>query len=174
MPKTKWFDRKFEFELSQNEFSKVLNRLKDAPERIEQLIYSVSPEIPTKKIDDSWSIQEHIGHIIDLEELHEERINDFINKAEQLRAADMTNKKTHEADHNLKEITKLLQELRTTREKLISRFGELDESVLSHIALHPRLKQPMRPIDMAQFVAEHDDHHINSIIEITNIHMSNK
>ncbi|UCH66327.1 MAG: hypothetical protein JSW63_04140 [Ignavibacterium sp.] len=93
MPKTKWVKKKFEFDLSQDEFSSILNRLKETPEKIEQLIYSMSPDILTKKIDDSWSIQEHIGHIIDLEELHEGRIDDFINKAEQLRAADMTNKK---------------------------------------------------------------------------------
>jgi hypothetical protein len=26
--------------------------------------------------------------------------------------------------------------------------------------IHPRLKQPMRLIDMCLFVAEHDDHHL--------------
>lgn len=167
MPKTKWVDRKFEFELLQSEFSKVLNRLKDTPEKIEQLIYSVSPEILTRKIDDGWSIQEHIGHIIDLEELHDGRIDDFINKAKTLRAADMTNKKTREADHNQKEITKLLQKLRTERGKLVNRLGGLDDIVLSYVSMHPRLNQPMRPIDMAQFIAEHDDHHINAIIDLS-------
>ena len=167
MPKTKWFDRKFEFELLQNDFSKVLNRLKDTPERIEQLIYSVSPGILTKRTGDSWSIQEHIGHIIDLEDLHEGRIDDFISKARELRGADLKNKKTHEADHNENEITKLLQELRTARERLIKRFEGLDDNILSHVSIHPRLNQPMRPIDMAQFVAEHDDHHINAIIDLS-------
>jgi hypothetical protein len=102
-----------------------------------------------------------------LEELHEGRIDDFINNSEMLRAADMTNKKTHGADHNQKEITKLLQELRTTREKLINRLGGLDDSVLTHLSIRPRLNQPMRPVDMALFVAEHDDHHINAIIELS-------
>ena len=69
MAKEKWIEKKFDFNLSQNEFPNILNRLRETPEKIEQLIYSVSPEILTKKIDDSWSIQEHIGHIIDLEEL---------------------------------------------------------------------------------------------------------
>jgi uncharacterized protein YeeX (DUF496 family) len=167
MLKTKWVEKKFKFDLLQDEFSNILNRLRDTPEKIEQLVFSVSPEILKKIINDSWSIQEHIGHIIDLEELHEGRIDDFINKAEQLRAADMTNKKTHKADHNQRETTKLLQELMTTREKLVNRLGELDDSVLSHVSIHPRLDQPMRPIDMAQFVAEHDDHHINAIIDLS-------
>ncbi len=167
MSKTKWFEKKFEFDLSQDEFSSILNRLRETPDKIEQLVFSVSPEILTKKINESWSIQEHIGHIIDLEELHEERIDDFINKAEELRAADLANKKTHEADHNQKEIAKLLQKLRATRQNLIDRLGGLDDNVLSHVSIHPRLNQPMRPIDMAQFVAEHDDHHINSIIDLS-------
>jgi uncharacterized damage-inducible protein DinB len=167
MSKTKWVEKKFEFDLSQDEFPFILNRLKETPEKIEQLLYSISPEILKKKISNKWSIHEHIGHIIDLEELHEGRIDDFINKAKELRAADMTNKKTRESSHNQKEIIDLLQELRITRQKFINRLEELDDSVLSHISIHPRLNQPMRPIDMAQFVAEHDDHHIKSIIELS-------
>ena len=167
MPKTKWVEKKFEFGLLQNEFHFILNRLRDTPDKIEQLVSSISTEILKRKINDKWSIQEHIGHIIDLEELHDGRIDDFIKGAEVLSAADMTNKKTHEANHNTREITEILQELRVTRTKFINRLEKLDDSVLSHVSIHPRLNQPMRPIDMAQFVAEHDDHHINSIIEIT-------
>lgn len=98
--------------------------------------------------------------------MHEGRIDDFINGAKELRAADMTNKKTHEANHNQRDIADFLQGLRITRKKFINRLEELDESVLSHVSIHPRLNQPMRPVDMAQFVAEHDDHHINSIREL--------
>ncbi len=166
MPKIKWVEKKFEFDLSQDKFPFILNRLRETPDKIEQLVYSVSPEVLKRKINDKWSIQEHIGHIIDLEKLHEGRIDDFINGAEELRAADMTNKKTHEANHNQRDIADLLQELRITRKKFINRLEELDDSVLSHASIHPRLNQPMRPIDMAQFVAEHDDHHINSIREL--------
>ena len=167
MPKTKWVEKKFEFDLSQDEFPFILNRLKDTPDKIEQLVYSVSPEILKRKINGKWSIQEHIGHIIDLEELHDGRIDDFIKGAEVLRAADMTNKKTHEANHNNKDIKELLEELRVTRKKFCNRMEELDDRVLSHVSIHPRLNQPMRPIDMAQFVTEHDEHHINSIMELT-------
>jgi hypothetical protein len=31
---------------------------------------------------------------------------------------------------------------------------------LSASAVHPRLQQPMRLVDMLYFVAEHDDHHL--------------
>jgi len=33
-------------------------------------------------------------------------------------------------------------------------------------ALHPRLKTPMRTMDLFLFVAEHDDHHLAKISEI--------
>jgi hypothetical protein len=45
----------------------------------------------------------------------------------------------------------------------------LDEQILSSTSIHPRLNQPMRPIDMAQFVLEHDEHHIETIKEIINM-----
>ena len=167
MPKTKWVEKKFEFSLLQNELHFILNRLRDTPDKIEQLVSSISTDILKSKINNKWSIQEHIGHIIDLEELHDGRIDDFIRSCEELRAADMTNKKTHEANHNNKDLTELLKELRVTRKKFVNRLEALDDKVLSHVSIHPRLNQPMRPIDMAQFVAEHDDHHINSIIELT-------
>jgi|GEM_PF-4393916 len=35
-----------------------------------------------------------------------------------------------------------------------------------HTALHPRLKTPMRIVDLAYFVAEHDDHHLSRIREL--------
>lgn len=37
---------------------------------------------------------------------------------------------------------------------------------LEPTGLHPRLKTPMRMIDLANFVAEHDDHHLASIREL--------
>ena len=32
-------------------------------------------------------------------------------------------------------------------------------------SLNRRLKIPMKPVDMATFIAEHDDHHIASMME---------
>ena len=39
----------------------------------------------------------------------------------------------------------------------------INESDLEKSALHPRLGTPMRLIDLAFFVAEHDDHHLAQI-----------
>lgn len=166
MNKTKWIERKFELNLPQDEFISVLRRLSETPGKIEKLIHLQEPGILTKKDGDSWSIQMHIGHLIDLEELHDGRINDFIEKKEVLRAADMRNKKTEDANHNQKDIEDLIVKLKEARKNFVNRFKELDDEVLTHVSIHPRLDQSMRPVDMAYFVAEHDEHHINSMIDL--------
>ena len=166
MNRTKWFDKKFKFELSHEQFEFVLKKLKQKPDEIEKLVSPLSQEFLNKRIDSKWSIKENIGHLIDLEELHDARIDDFIDGKEMLRPADLQNRKTEEASHNSKDIFELTNRLKSVREKFISRIREMDESARNHVSIHPRLNQPMRPIDMAQFVLEHDEHHINTINEL--------
>jgi uncharacterized damage-inducible protein DinB len=162
----KWFDNKFRFELSQDNYDLILNRLKENPDKISRLVSSLHKSILTNKVDDHWSIQENVGHLIDLEELHDGRIDDFIAGKEVLRPADLNNRKTEEANHNNKNISELLVRLKMVRENFIDRMKNLDKEILTRSSIHPRLKQPMRPIDMAQFVLEHDEHHIQNIKEI--------
>jgi uncharacterized damage-inducible protein DinB len=166
MNKTKWLERKFKFDLPQEDFNSILIRLLETPDKVEQLVLSISPDLLIKKTNSGWSIQEHIGHLVDLEELHEGRITDFKEGNVVLRAADMKNIKTEESNHNMKDIKELLTQMRELRTKFVYRLKELDDKVLAHVVLHPRLNQPMRPVDMAYFVAEHDEHHINSMIEL--------
>jgi hypothetical protein len=162
----KWFDKKFRFELSNENYGSILMKLKENPDRISKIVSSLSVETLTKRVDSKWSIQENVGHLIDLEELHDARIDDFIQKKERLRPADLNNRKTEEANHNNKKINDLLKQLKEVREHFVKRMKHLDEKVLTHSAIHPRLNQPMKPIDMAQFVLEHDEHHIQTIKEL--------
>ena len=166
MIKQKWFDKKFEFKYSPADYDLLLNELMKTPEKISQLVLSLPEEKLTKKIDNRWSIKENIGHLIDLEELHDGRIDDFIAGKEILRPADLNNRKTDEANHNSKNISQLIILLEQVREKFLERLSDLDDSVRERVAIHPRLKQPMHPIDMAQFVLEHDEHHIQTIKEL--------
>jgi hypothetical protein len=43
---------------------------------------------------------------------------------------------------------------------------------LQRVALHPRLRQPQSVVDLCAFVAEHDDHHLGTIAELTAAHRS--
>lgn len=166
MKKINWVDKKFQFDLSQDLYDSVLAMLKRTPDKIAQLVSSLPGELPRKRINDGWSIQENIGHLIDLEELHDGRIDDFLGGKEVLRAADMSNKKTEVANHNSKKINDLLEQLKIKREHFVNRLKHLDQENLLRKSIHPRLNQAMRPIDMAQFVLEHDNHHIQTIKEL--------
>ena len=162
----KWFDKKFKLGLDDSQFNDLLNKLSETPTKIENLIKNIPEELLNKKPDGKWSIKENIGHLIDLEELHSARIDDFIEGKEILRSADLQNKKTNEANHNNTNTDKLLTELKKARKDFVSRLRNLDKEVLNKKSIHPRLNQEMRPVDMAYFVVEHDTHHINTIKEL--------
>jgi len=166
MHRQKWFDKKFQFELSQDDYELILSKLNENPQKISKLVSSLPVAVLTKKIDNGWSIQENVGHLIDLEELHSGRIDDFIAGKENLRPADLNNRKTDIANHNKKNIGELLKKLKSVRDDFINRMKNLDAEILKRSSIHPRLNQSMRPIDMAQFVLEHDEHHIETIKEL--------
>jgi uncharacterized damage-inducible protein DinB len=162
----RWMDRKFEFATPVEQLPAVLERLRGTPARLEEKLRALSPAVLTRRDGDAWSIQEHLGHLLDLDELHLGRIDDFLAGAAVLRAADMQNRKTHEADHNRREVKHLLQDFRRERRRFVERLEALDHGQLSRAALHPRLQQSMRVVDMAWFVAEHDDHHLARMSEL--------
>ena len=158
-----WVERKFEFNLPVGLFPSVLERFRGTPARLEELVTGLTKEILTKTINTKWSIQEHSGHLIDLEELGERRIDDFLSRAESLSPADITNKATEEANYNSKQIDTLLLKFRKARESLVKRLEKLDESEVGIASIHPRLQQKMRIIDWVYFMCEHDDHHLTAI-----------
>ena len=167
--KVPWIERKFEFNFPIRVFPCILERLRGTPVRLFEMTSSLSHGILTARVDDSWSILEHIGHLFDLDELHEGRIDDFLSHAKALRPADMKNQKTNDANHNLNSLQNLLRQFSAARQRFVHRLEPLDETEMGLISLHPRLRQPMRLIDMTYFVAEHDDHHLARITELTRI-----
>ena len=166
MNRTKWVEREFEFNLPVGVFPCVLERLRGTPARVEEMLRGVAPELLTERREGKWSAQEHVGHLYDLDELHEGRLEDYARGLEVLRAADMTNRKTEEANHNAARLEDLLASFRGARESFVRRLESLTEEEVARTALHPRLGKQMRVIDMALFVAEHDDHHLTSIREL--------
>lgn len=146
--------------------SNILERLRGTHLRMTEMCKNLSREHLTARPGEKWSIQEHIGHLLDLEALHDGRIDDFLARKETLRAADLSNAATYAADHNLADIGDLLRAFKITRDRFVKRLEELDDDTLKLRAIHPRLQVPMRPVDLAFFTAEHDDHHLASIREI--------
>ena len=166
MKKVKWFERSFDFSKDQNIFPSIIERLKGTPARLDEKFKSIPLEILETKVDNTWSIKENVGHLIDLEPLWQGRLEDIKNGEIEMRPTDLANRKTDEANHNAKSIEKLLRDFREIREHTISLIENLDEETIFKSALHPRLKTSMRTMDLFLFVAEHDDHHLARITEL--------
>jgi len=155
-----WFSRRFTFDLEPWAFPNLVERLRGTPARLEDRLRGLSSAVLTTQIDGKWSIQENAGHLLDLEPLWAARLDDFERAAERLAAADLQNQRTFEANHNASNLSDLLAAFRRERESIVKRLERYDEGLIVRTSLHPRLEQPMRVIDLAYFVAEHDEHHI--------------
>ncbi len=168
MRKPKWFERKFDFDFGPDKYKSLFEQLKNAPAELEVAVTDVSEDMLSRKPDGKWSVKEHIGHLIVLEELWRERIFDFEVEKPELTPADLDNKATEEGKFNEYEIADLLQKFGDARKKTLKLLDGITEEELLMTSMHPRLKQPMRLVDHLYFVAEHDEHHIAHIREYIN------
>ena len=159
----RWFDRKFTLDLALSAYPNVLERLREVPGRLEELLLHLPATVLTHKSEEQWSIQEHAGHLLDLEPLGMGRMDDYESGLPALRGADLQNRKTFEANHNSTPVRTLLSEFRRERFAFADRLQNYGEEFIQRSAIHPRLNLPMRVIDLAFFVAEHDDHHLATI-----------
>ena len=91
-----WFERKFSFDLLPIwMYPNVVERLRGTPARLEDLTRSLPREILTGRDGDKWSIQEQAGHLLDLEQLGMNRLDDYEAGRDTLYAADLENRRTH-------------------------------------------------------------------------------
>ena len=166
MAKWSWTDRTFNFDFPPSKFPDLLERVRGTPARVEDRIKGLSRDVLTRSDGKGWSIQQNIGHLIDLGDMQFRRVGQILAGETTLIAADMTNKKTNEANHNEKDIADLLREFREERARFVTKLESVDESDWGKSAIHPRLNQPMRIVDIAYFDAEHDDYHMARIGEL--------
>jgi len=162
-----WMERKFTFDFPPEKFPDVLERLRGTPARLEERVRDLPCEWLTRRGEKGgWTIQQNVGHLIDLGYLSPQRVDQILAAAPTLVAADMTNRRTHEADHHARSIASLLSDFRRERAELVEKFEALPVSAWGLSAMHPRLKQPMRIVDIVCFDSEHDDYHLARIGEL--------
>jgi len=169
MKQAKWFSRNFNFTSNQNTFPSIIERLAGTPARLEEKFKSIPPEILSVRVDNTWTIKENAGHLIDLEPLWQGRLDDIIRGKGELRPTDLQNTKTSLANHDAVPTEEILNRFRQIRGQTVSLLETLTEKQVFMAALHPRLKTPMRTIDLFLFVAEHDDHHLARMTELAKL-----
>jgi uncharacterized damage-inducible protein DinB len=161
-----WVDKKFEFGFPVEDHADLLETLASAPGRLEKLLDGISAEGLVRSEGRGWSIQENAGHLINVEELFVGRLDDYEAGKEELRAADMSNRKTGQADYNRADISWITAEFRAVRGRYIDRLQTKSAAFFGVVARHPRLEQPMRVVDQLYFQVAHDAHHFTRIQEI--------
>jgi uncharacterized damage-inducible protein DinB len=157
---TPWFERKFNFDFPVGLYPILLERMRGTHARIEEMVDDVSDKKLSKQVDGKWSVKDHIGHLSDLEELHMHRFREYMEGKETLSAADPLNQKTTGAKHYKKKLKRLMKNFRDSRKDFLQLLEKADDELISRKAIHPRLQEPMRLVDMIYFVCEHDDHHL--------------
>lgn len=162
----KWTDRRFNFDFPAGIYPEMIERVRGTPARLEELLAGLPSETLTAQVDGRWSMQENAGHLLDLESLVSQRIDEYLAGSSALHAADMSNRKTYDASHNDVPVDTILKAFRTARQEIVNRLESLDAEIFERSALHPRLNMPMRLVDMLFFQAEHDDYHLARISEL--------
>ena len=166
-PHIKWADRRFDFAFPVGMYPELIERLRGTPARLTERLTGVPAGRLTRRPSSGWSIQEHAGHLADLDAtLFLPRLDDYDTGAPVLRAADMTNAGTEAAQHNRRPLSAVLDDFRAIRTTLVVRVEGLEPMAFARVARHPRLQFPMRVVDMLFFHAEHDDYHLARITEL--------
>jgi hypothetical protein len=164
-----WVERKFNFDFPAGLYPELIERLRGTPPRLADRLLPLAADVVTRRDGPDWSMQEHAGHLGDLELLMHQRLDDFAASAPTLHAADMSNQRTWEAEHNARALAEVLAEFQLQRSATISRLESLPPAAFSQTARHPRLGQSLRLADLLFFQAEHDDYHLARISDLVRL-----
>ncbi len=162
----KWETRQFNFDFPAELYPEMIERIRGTPARLQDRLGSIANDILIRRDGERWSIQENTGHLLDLELLFSDRLDEYEARAGVLQAADMSNRKTYAQDHNSRSLTEIVQHFKESRFAIVKRLEGYDPEMFKRSAEHPRLKVPMRLVDLVFFQAEHDDFHLARVSEL--------
>jgi len=163
MKGTPWFERTFPAVEDNGRLPGILERLEGTPHRLRALLAGFDR---SSKVETGWSLAQELGHLNDLEPLWLQRAGDIVEGKGDLTEADLSNRKTHESDHEQWPLSEHINRFERNRQTFVSRLRAASADDLARASKHPRLGTPMRLIDLAFFVAEHDDHHMAKLRQL--------
>jgi uncharacterized damage-inducible protein DinB len=85
MKKLEWFERKFSFGLPPGMLPFYLERLQGTTARIARKVEGFSEETLSNKLDGKWSVKQNIGHLAEVDEIANKRIDEMIVRKKQKR-----------------------------------------------------------------------------------------
>lgn len=162
-----WADQKFDFPTSPSEMEAQLLHLSTFPSQLSITLESIPHDKFTVRHDEKWSIQEHLGHLLDLEELPSVRVQEILEEQPILSPADMTNRKTWERNYNEENMYDLCERFMARRAELVEQFRSVPEDQLLNRGFHLRLGRHMSILDLAYFHCQHDRYHHEVIMYLS-------
>jgi hypothetical protein len=156
-----WFERNLKFGLPREMFPYYLERLEGTYVRMEAKVKDIPDELFSSRLNGKWSVKENMGHLAEVDNIACLRLDEIITGVPVMSPAVFEPR-----DYNPWPAQALLILFQKARQRNLQKYRSLSEENLLAASLHPRLKVPMTPVDLAWFDAEHDDHHLAKISEI--------
>lgn len=155
-----WSQRKFAFVHPSWMLADFVERLRGVVPRLAPLLAGVTETAGHQQIDGKWSIAQNVGHLADVEDLWQERLDDLRGGRATYAPADPARFQALALRHQERTLPAIVEELGERRARLVAALAEAPAALQEATAFHQRLQTSMRLVDCAQFYAEHDDHHL--------------
>lgn len=158
-----WSQRQLEFGRPLDELPVLLERIRGTSARLSALIAHAPMEHLQLQLNGKWSVMEHLGHLITLQDRFDGRAEDFERERDRLCEISLHDQEPILQAHRRRTVGDALEEFRLKREAFAHRVARFKDDVLNHTSFHPCQNKRMRPMDMLFWIAEHDDHHLATI-----------
>jgi uncharacterized damage-inducible protein DinB len=155
-----WAERRFIFGHPPWMLADFIERLRGTVPRLEALVLDVNDADAYRQVEGKWSIAQNIGHLSDVEELWQERLDDLKQGKQTYAPAVAARFQELAKRHQASPIKEIIRELKDRRSLLVAELAKASPELQQASAFHERLQVPMRLVDCAQFYSEHDDHHL--------------
>lgn len=156
-----WFERRFNFDFPVGAAPSIIERLRGTPARVRHRLGEIPhATLIERPAVNNWSIQENAGHLLDLESIWMTRVNDLAVGRNTLTSSDAENRQTFNAHHNEHPLSDIVIRFVEARAELVGQLEGADEADWQRSAMNQQIQKPMRLLDLAVYIAEHDDHHL--------------
>jgi N-acetylglutamate synthase-like GNAT family acetyltransferase/uncharacterized damage-inducible protein DinB len=162
-PPIPWLQRSFKEQWEPQMAQVFAKQLQSHTGRLHVLLTPISQTQVLLAPHGKWNVMKHLGHLLLMEKLWQDRLDDLFHGLEVLRPADISNAATEAANFGESTVEEVLQAFTEQRNQTLQKFQEAEKVVKERYALHPRLQVKMGLAEQLYFVREHDLHHMQSM-----------